>query len=576
MTAKSPRPAKGRWPARPTGASVGPVEVRAAGDRAMVIDVETTAQAATLAAACAEHPLPGQVDAVCGARSVLLIFDRPPRPHQVTRGVSQMLSTPNGQTPSGSHAKHVIEVVYDGEDLDEVAQMTGLGRDAVIAAHTGMPWTVGFGGFAPGFAYLIDGDPALEVARRSASRPRVPAGAVGLAGMHSGVYPCSSPGGWQLIGRTAARLWDVERTPAALLAPGDQVRFAAVDAFDPAPAADERSGGAASSHAPAQPALEIEGVGLQALVVDAGRPGMAAAGVPRSGPMDRTALMVANTAVGNPAWTAAVEVTGGGLRVRARGQVVRSVTGATVGLVVTTREGVVRHRRCGQVFALREGEAMEIGVPERGLRSYLAVRGGLDVPAVLGSRCTDSLCGLGPPALARGDVLPVGDQPAAAVAAPSVLPGVDDHDSPCVLHVVAGPRQDWFDASALSALLAQDWEIGARSDRVGLRLSAERPLVRGRAGELPTEGVATGSLQASPDGDLVLFAADHPVTGGYPVIAVVIDADLDQVAQLRPGGHVRFRLASPAVIMVAPSPTSPDGAVPRAADHTEEERCAPS
>ena len=118
-----------------------------------------------------------------------------------------------------------IPVRYDGPDLDEVAWRTGLRVDEVIRAHTETPWRVGFGGFAPGFAYLVGGDPRLHVARRAEPRTRVPAGSVGVAGEYSGVYPRESPGGWQLIGTTDVVLWDVAREPPALLVPGTTVQF---------------------------------------------------------------------------------------------------------------------------------------------------------------------------------------------------------------------------------------------------------------------------------------------------------------------------------------------------------------
>ncbi len=545
-----------------TGAGT-PMHLRPAGDRALLVDLEGTAQAAALAAACAADPLPGQVDAVCGAASVLLVLDRPVRRDRAAQHLGALVAGLDEEALTGPAAEHALEVVYDGEDLDEVAELTGLGREGVVAAHTGTPWTVGFGGFAPGFAYLVGGDPALEVARRSASRPRVPAGAVGLAGHHSGIYPRSSPGGWQLIGRTAAPLWDVARTPPALLAPGDAVRFTAVESLESnQPEGDAAPGVDAALTKGAGPGLEVVGVAVQTLVVDAGRPGRAGAGVPRSGPMDRGALVTANTAVGNPAWTAALEVVGGGLRLVARGEVLVAVAGAPVAVTTTSDDGVVRRRGHGVAVALRDGEILELGEPVSGLRCCVAVRGGLDVAPVLGSRCTDTLSGLGPPPLARGDVVAVGDGPVMAVAPshgdrpdPTALTDACHPDGPRRLAVVIGPRDDWFTSSAVGSLLDQDWEVGSRSDRVGLRLRAERPLERSRHDELPTEGIAAGSLQASPDGDLVLFAADHPVTGGYPVIAVVTDADLDRVGQLRPGDRVRFTLDPDATTTRTPTGT---------------------
>jgi KipI family sensor histidine kinase inhibitor len=180
--------------------------------------------------------MPGLIDAVVGARTLLLVAASAGDLAGVRASVSRLLAAKGRLTLSpGSAASpfddgvrtEVVEVParYDGPDLDEVGRLTGLTPDEVVRAHTGRPWRVGFAGFAPGFAYLVDGDPRLEVPRRATPRPRVPAGAVGLAGEFSGIYPRPSPGGWQLIGQTDLALWDLDREPPALLRPGLRVQF---------------------------------------------------------------------------------------------------------------------------------------------------------------------------------------------------------------------------------------------------------------------------------------------------------------------------------------------------------------
>ena len=162
--------------------------------------------------------LQGRAEVVLGARSVLVRGD----PAAVRDLVGRSTPTAAGATTGGTVE---IPVTYDGPDLAEVATLTGLAPDEVVSAHTGTAWTVAFGGFAPGFSYLVGGDRRLHVERRASPRTRVPAGSVGLAGGFSGVYPRESPGGWQLIGRTAATMWDSSREPPALLAAGTIVRF---------------------------------------------------------------------------------------------------------------------------------------------------------------------------------------------------------------------------------------------------------------------------------------------------------------------------------------------------------------
>jgi KipI family sensor histidine kinase inhibitor len=198
------------------------------GDAALLVELDDLDQVLGLTAAIRAANHDGVLDAVPAARTVLLVAE-PGTPLDPLVTMVTSLSSAADVGSTGSETEPVeIEVVYDGPDLAEVAALTGLDEDGVVAAHTGTPWRIAFGGFAPGFAYLTGGDPRLRVARRDEPRTSVPAGSVGLAGEYSGVYPRSSPGGWQLIGRTDAVLWDAERDPPALLQPGGTVRFRAV------------------------------------------------------------------------------------------------------------------------------------------------------------------------------------------------------------------------------------------------------------------------------------------------------------------------------------------------------------
>lgn len=264
-------------------------------------------------------------------------------------------------------------------------------------------------------------------------------------------------------------------------------------------------------------------------VQDRGRPGYAAIGVGRSGAADRRAHDAANRLVGNTEDAATLEATMGGLRMRARGYAVVAVTGAAGPLAVNgTPDGM----DC--TLFLNDGDELAVGTPSFGLRTYVAVRGGVDVEPVLGSRSRDTMSDLGPPPLAAGDVLAIGDMKAqwpVTQLAPAPLPGR-------TVAVVPGPRDDWFRDP--SVLFTQEWSVTAESDRVGIRLDGSAALTRARTDELPSEGMVPGALQVPPDGKPVLFLADHPVTGGYPVIGVVRHEDIPTLGQLRPGDTLRF------------------------------------
>lgn len=200
------------------------------GNHALLLEFDSTADVLAWTAQLHETELPGVVDIVPASRTILVKLASPRYQPGARQRLSKLRPGPQPQAaePVSGQVDVTIDVVYDGADLHEVAALTGLTPAGVIAAHIGTPWRVGFGGFAPGFAYLVDGDPRLQVPRRAEPRTCVPAGAVGLAGEFSGIYPRQSPGGWQLIGHTDAVLFDVDREKPALLTPGMRVQFRAI------------------------------------------------------------------------------------------------------------------------------------------------------------------------------------------------------------------------------------------------------------------------------------------------------------------------------------------------------------
>ena len=281
--------------------------------------------------------------------------------------------------------------------------------------------------------------------------------------------------------------------------------------------------------------LEVVDPGALATVQDLGRAGLAHLGVPRSGALDEPAHRLANRLVGNPEGAATVEVTLTGARFR----VSRACTVAVTGAWCEVRSGA-RALAWGAPVTLSAGASLALGPARDGLRCHLAVAGGVAVEPVLGSRSTDLLSGLGPAPLRGGDRLPLG--PPHGVPRP--VDAAEPSRSALELRVLPGPRDDWFDPAALAALDGSSYSVTSDSNRVGLRLRG--PSVRRRDDrELPSEGLVLGAVQVPADGQPVVFLADHPTTGGYPVVGVVAAADLPGCAQLRPGDTVTLRLVSP-------------------------------
>lgn len=283
--------------------------------------------------------------------------------------------------------------------------------------------------------------------------------------------------------------------------------------------------------------IEVVSPGPLTLVQDLGRPGLAQYGVGPSGAFDRGALRLANRLVGNAEDAAGLESLGGGLELRASASLVLAVTGAGGPLAIRSG-GSVRAVDRRSPVVLEAGDSLRLDHPSDGLRSYVAVRGGVAAARAFGSAASDTLAGLGPARLAAGDRLPVG-------SAGRHHPHVDhapERRASGPLRIVPGPRDDWFADGALDVLLASSWTVTPASDRIGVRLSGP-PLARRNPGrELPSEPVVTGALQVPPDGRPVLLGPDRPTTGGYPVIGVVVDDDVDRAAQLRPGDQLRFSL----------------------------------
>lgn len=284
--------------------------------------------------------------------------------------------------------------------------------------------------------------------------------------------------------------------------------------------------------------LVVAQPGPLTLVQDLGRPGLAHLGVGASGGMDRAALALANRLVGNEPDAAGLEILVGAVELRAEKAMWISVTGAW-GSVTIDGHSVPQHT----ATLMGEGETLSVGAATHGIRYYVAIRGGIEAPLVLGSRSRDTLARLGPAPLTEGDSLWVGVEPPNPVPPIDSVPFDVPSDSIVTLEVSPGPRRDWFAPEAWERLLDHEWRVSPRSDRSGIRLEG-LALERTELRELPSEGMLSGAIQVSPDGAPTILAVDHPVTGGYPVIAVVTNDSLDALAQLRPGQGIQFRLAT--------------------------------
>ncbi|MDO5604070.1 MAG: urea amidolyase family protein [Paracoccus sp. (in: a-proteobacteria)] len=524
---------------------------------ALLIEAGDLDQTLALYDALVARPVPG-VGAIIPAARTILIRTVPGVAADGRLAARIMARRPAPGAAPAAPAGGVIELPlsYDGEDLDAVAARLGLDRAGVIAAHQAVIWQVAFCGFSPGFAYMICDDPRFDLPRRAVPRRQIPPGSVALAGRFCGIYPQATPGGWQLIGRTEAPLWDLSRDPPALLRPGMGCRFVArggkVYRAGPVPGpAGDHAAAAAGTPAPLSPCppaqrdpqgaggLQILSTAFAVLIQDEGRPGQTGQGISGGGALDIGALWRANRAVGNPSDAPALEITLGPLRLRALGPLVLAQSGAGRARLAG------RELAVGAGFAMDAGDELEIPAPAAGMRSYLALRGGFEVARVLGSASRDTLAAIGPAPLEAGAVLLPAHHRAGAVGVPVAEPALPAPGDLVRLKVTLGPRTGCFSAAEVEDFLTQEWMVTADISRVGMRLEGPRPLLRADGAELASEGVETGAVQIPHSGQPVLFLADHPLTGGYPVIAVLHPDARDLAAQIPPGARIRFVASAP-------------------------------
>ena len=462
--------------------------------------------------------IPGVIDVVLAEEVGAVSFAGEPD----ARAVVDALARGRTSIPAAPRF-HVVEVVYDGEDLDAVAATLDVSRASVIAMHSEPDYRVAMLGFLPGFAYLRGLPGALRLPRR-APRPRVPGGSVAVAAHYTGIYPSASPGGWHLLGRAPAFV--PFASGRATFDAGDVVRFVptergrdAEDAPWELPAPDGR------------PHLELVRCQGVAVLVDDGRRGRMHEGIPPGGPLVRAAFEAANIAVGNPAGACALELTGA-FEFLARGG------------PVTIAAPDTRTLQDGERHAVATGPTMRV--------RYLALAGGIDAPVWLGGRGVLLSARIGRP-LKKGDRLSsISRHRLEATGLRPLAPGHGVAGSGLGPGGASGPR-GWADeeialvpgpdevASAFEVLLRGTWRIAIASDRSGTRLESELDLTMlSDALARPSAPMVLGAIELTPSGPIVL-GPDHPTTGGYPVIGVVRAASRDAFFSRPPGSLVRFR-----------------------------------
>lgn len=462
----------------------------------------------------------------------LAVHCNPRDGERVLQWLTQETDTPRSPSSPLPEPRLIeIPVCYGGEpgpDLARVAAAAGKSAKEVVALHCAAEYTVAAIGFSPGFPYLLGLPDALQVPRRATPR-RVAAGSVAIAGTQAGIYPCASQGGWHVLGRTHLSLFDPETKPPSRLRVGDRVRFR--------PMAELRR----PRQAPPIPALpegtvELLKPGAFTTIQDLGRPGCQDQGVSPGGAADPVSAMVANRLVGNPDGAAVLECC-------LSGPILKFHAAARIAWV-----GWENHQRSGRPVELAAGERVDLRGPLRAVRGYVAFAGGIELPAILGSRATDVRAGWGG---FHGRALRAGDRLALGMAkdGPSPrnwwvrFPHLEPPRQLLELRCLPGVQAASFDAATQRQFRDTVFRVSTVSDRMGVRLEGSN-LGPCAAGSMVSQPVVAGSVQVLPSGMPIVLLAERQTIGGYPQIAHVISADLPKLARAWPGTPVRFREVS--------------------------------
>ena len=520
------------------------------GDR---IDVALSRRVIALVARLETREIPGIVDLVPSYTTLLVIID--PITADVPAIEAAIRDLWNDVSKSLATATEsreiVIPVLYGGQhgpDLAEVAAHAGLSPAEVIARHAGSEYVIGALGFAPGFAYLIGLPPELATPRRGTPRTAVPAGSVGIGGNQTGVYALPTPGGWSLIGRTPLRLFQPERQEPFRLRAGDTVRFEPIDEarFAELAAAEAETPPASVADHIRPATFKVVAGGLQTTVQDLGRPGRGRFGVSPGGAADRGALIAANRLAGNRDDDAALEITLLGPHLRVLSPCRLALAGADLGARINDRPLAP-----GMAAVVYPGDDIrfEPATSHSGARGYLAVQGGFDVPVVMGSRSTDLTAAIGGwqgRALQAGDLLPVGKATPTTGDRSARFPArrpaqwIARHAlEPRIVRIVRGPQADRFSEETWRSFLKEAFTVSSQSNRLGLRLDGP-PLMPIASADIVSEGIVTGTIQVTNNGQPIVMLPARATIGGYAKIATVIAADLDLLGQVKPGDTLRF------------------------------------
>jgi KipI family sensor histidine kinase inhibitor len=430
-----------------------------------------------------------------------------------------------------------IPVCYDEEfglDLQFISETSGISIKEIINLHQQKDYNIYMTGFLPGFSYMGKVDDKIAVARKDTPRTSIEEGAVGIAGNQTGIYPIASPGGWQIIGKTPYRLFDIQKKKPFLLKTGDTVRFYAISKDEFYKIKKEKNNVVEKEIDNSD--VIVMKPGVFSTVQDIGRVGFRSFGVPLSGAMDLISHNLANALLGNKKSSSTIECTMGGLTVQFFKETNIAVTGAGVSFL--NGECINMH----QAHFVKPNDILEVRFNNQGLRTYVAVKGGFDYEVIMNSRSTSPKIAIGR-MLKKGMGLQFekGNKNQSIKKLNTIeLPLFESHKS---IRVIEGQEIDWVKEESVRQFYSRKFVISNRCDRMGYHLQGE-PLLLKYSTELLSTAVTKGTIQLTPSGQMIVLMNDCQTTGGYPRIGQVAAVDLPFLAQLKPRESIDFKKIS--------------------------------
>ena len=449
---------------------------------------------------------------------------------------------------------HRIQVCYQPDvalDLLTIAKASKLSPEQVVTLHKSSLYTVDILGFMPGFAYFSGLNPKLRLPRLASPRPAVPKGSVAIAELQTAIYPRTTPGGWNIIGRSPNVLFDIEHNPPGLFMAGDQMQIEEIS-LDEFQRLDKQF------HPPEiiraldkdKASIELLQSGTFTSIQDNPRSGLSHWAVGPGGACDLSSLHLANALVGNPLDAAAIEMTSSGPSLLFHETTCIAWVGAEC-------DGIIDGQRIpgNRPIWLKKGTTLKFSSLNPGFRTVLAIGGGLKVPNILGRAGSHISADIGPKRLEKGDLLQLKD-PKAPLRSPFLKNLLREDALPCFpkwhirspfvpinaitrVHCLAGPHLSFLTVKERESFWSTTWKVSKQSNRMGVRLEGDFKLKKDLP-NIPSQAITFGTVQFPPSQEPIIMLAEHQTTGGYPRLAEVIHADLTKLAQVKPGNAIQL------------------------------------